>query len=236
MLKTWLETKKQNPNLPKTSLTNQLKHAFAKAGLKVPLTFTPDKMSHSSKGIKVFPDQTNDPQQAYKDLLKDIEEALEIETLDLSQNESLLQVVEAKVGLNSLLSSSSLKSIRSLNLSNCGLTHLPDLTSLRFLETVDLSNNSLTSCRDLVNSNLRSLNIEGNPIEEVTINPDKFTSLVTLTIGSSKTRFISFDLIRKMSDEVLELNVSKCYHDNLLLPPSAVFGDRQRLGCYMEAL
>ena len=236
MLKTWLETKKQNPNVSKISLTNQLKHAFAKASLKVPLTFTPDKMSHSSKGIKVFLDQTSDPQQACKDLLKDIEEALEIETLDLSHNETLLHVVEAKVGLNSLLSLSSLKSIRSLNLSNCSLRDLPDLACLQFLETVDLSNNSLTSCWDLENSHLRSLNIEGNPIEDVTINPNKFPSLEKLTIGSLVSRFISFDLIRKMNDEVLELNVSERYHDNLLLPPpAAVFGDRQKLECYMEA-
>ena len=221
MLKAWLETKTQNPKLSKMSLTNQMKHAFAKAGLKVDLTLTPDKLSHSSKDIKVFSDQTNDPQQAYKDLLQTIEDALEIETLDLSHNESLLQVVEAKVGLDSLLSLSSLKSIRSLDLSNCSLRELPDLASLRFLEIVDLSNNLLTSCRDLENSNLRSLNIEGNPIEDVTINPDKSLSLVTLTIGSPNTRFISLDLIRKMRDEILELNVSKRYHDNLSCPSSS---------------
>ena len=217
------------------TLTHQLKHAFAKAGLKVDLTLTPDKLSHTSKDIKVFPDQTNDPQQAYKDLLKNIEESPQIKTLDLSQNETLLQVVEDKVGLDSFLSLSPLKSIRSLNLSNCGLRHIPDLTSFRFLENVDLSNNSLASCRDLQNSNLRSLNIEGNPIEDVTINPNKSPSLETLTIGSSNTRFISFDLIRKMGDEVLQLNVSERYRDNLLLPTPDIIRSPIKLQSFLRS-
>ena len=96
------------------------------------------------------------------------------------------------------------ETLQSLQLVDCNLKFAFDLSNLPNLVELDVSQNKINSLQQFnKNSSLISLNIQRNPLEDVGINMKNFVQLRILKIGSSTTKYVSFNLLRRMADELL---------------------------------
>ena len=146
MLKLWLETKKQNPDVSDLSLIYQLTKAFAKAGINVDLPRTSDESLPSSSQVR--PDtagQTVDPKQTYPDSVSSTKTVLSIGDVDLSHKGPLVLEIENRGVVKSLLLATTLSSIKTLDPPEFILSKMSDLPSLDKLRTLDLRGNKITT-------------------------------------------------------------------------------------------
>ncbi len=134
-------------------------------------------------------------------------------------------------------------SLTSLELSNCNLYWCPALTNFPLLKHFDFSHNTLKNGSyydgafrtDLKPPHpLETLNLSGNPIEEISIAMKSFPYLRQLTCGSDATHFISFALLaaagqtqRSGARASLVINVpdSDVFKKTLLVPAAQMLGD-----------
>ena len=106
------------------------------------------------------------------------------------------------------LNSVSCKNIQTLSLSHCNLQLMPNLKDMSQLEFLDLSSNSFaTICFEEVMSSLNTLNLSGNPINTIDFSDSVIPNLRLIIIGSPRTRFISREVLKKVSQKTLILKV-----------------------------
>ena len=134
--------------------------------------------------------------------------------------------------LRNLLHEPNLANIKKLFLDNCALTFLPNVTHLESLEVLDISYNAIS---DLDYKNLPScikeLNMTGNPIEVISVDPEVLESwqigdtredAVIIRCGSKYTKFISFELLKLVQTDELQIEVKSAFRDTLLMPPYSI--------------
>ena len=117
------------------------------------------------------------------------------------------------------LSSVSLKNIRTLTLSHCNLQLMPNFTDMLQLKCVDLSSNRFaTICFEEAMPSLNTLNVSGNPISTIDFSDSVIPNLRLIIIGSPRTRFISREILKKVSQKTLILKVASEYRQYLWGP------------------
>ena len=117
------------------------------------------------------------------------------------------------------LNSVSLKNIQTLTLSHCNLHLMPNLKDMSQLKFMDLSSNSFaTICFEEIMASLNTLNVSGNPINTIDYSDSVIPKLRLITVGSPRTRFISREILKKVSQKTLILKVVPEYRQNLWGP------------------
>ena len=113
----------------------------------------------------------------------------------------------------------SIKNIKTLNVSHCNLNVLPDLKYLDSLERLILADNNLTDLSTLKLGHLEHIDIRLNPIEMVQINFDQCPKVKKIEVGSKELRFLAVEVLQKLSDGQLDVNLDEKYKQNMILPP-----------------
>ena len=115
-------------------------------------------------------------------------------------------------------SSKTFRKVLSLTLDNCGIHELPIISGIETLKHLSLSDNHLYEFPVFQMPTVQSLDVKGNPIEEIDFDIDAFPQLTTLTFGSEKTRFITVRVLNQFRIGKLNLFVPEEYRGHLLQP------------------
>ena len=138
--------------------------------------------------------------------------------LDLSEQGEIFGDMP-KDDVTAVLESDCLQHLRHLKLKNCDLRNLPKLKIFDSLETLDISDNFLDTF-DLYSDSetqLRHLNIDGNPLERIEIDVENLPHLEVLKCGSVSTKYISIPILERHL-RGMSLEIEQKYRASLLLP------------------
>ena len=130
---------------------------------------------------------------------------------------------QTSTGFMSYLGIPMFVNLQTLDLSNVGLESIPDVAHFQNLVTYVLNDNNISSNgNQFLHTNLRCLEIAGNPIQKVDFDvTNKVKHLVSITLGSKTTKFIGGSILDKAtkSDKGLHIKVSQ--HGEKLIVPLA---------------
>ena len=122
-----------------------------------------------------------------------------------------------------------------LSLTKVSLKLLPDLSSLSNLWNVDLRFNNIRELNQkFLPCSLRKLNVQGNPILSLHVDPDRFPNLAELGCGSPDTHYVTTPILKKVHDGDLNLLVPDDLKEHLYLPPPTVFEDPGQMIEYID--
>ena len=117
------------------------------------------------------------------------------------------------------LSCVSLKNTITLVLSSCKLEALPTFDSAQNLKKLDLQLNNFTSLpTDQAFSSLETLNVIGNPLQELDFDNRTFPELKLVMFGSDQTWIVSRRVLSRYAEGGLDLLVPDDYTKRLLFP------------------
>ena len=117
------------------------------------------------------------------------------------------------------LSCVDLKNTVTLVLSSCELEALPPFDSAQNLKNLDLKKNRFTSLpTGQVFSSLETLNVIGNPLQELDFDNGAFPELKLVMFGSDQTWIVSRRVLSRYSEGGLDLFVPDDYRKRLLFP------------------
>ena len=124
-----------------------------------------------------------------------------------------------------------------LHLKHCKLKTVFDIACFPNLSELYLSNNKIKFLdqfnQDTPNSfPLKRLCIDENPIKEIKINFKVFIKLTSLRLGSQKTKYISFAILKRAGKGELKIEVLPQYKKNLVFYPSA--GGQDAMNRYVD--
>ena len=112
-----------------------------------------------------------------------------------------------------------LRHIHSLKLSGCGIREIPKFSSMSCLIYLNLHDNLFQRMPELINTpRLEILDVTKNPIEVIDFSPDTFPKMNQLSLGSKRTKFITFRVLHTVNDNGLRIKVPVDYSDYLVAP------------------
>ena len=188
-----------------------------------------------NKQIKFTPSEIVDPNQRYEVLRWLIDQEY-MDSLDLSNQVDLFEVIDQNGGIDSLLALPKLQRLLSLNMAGVGLTTLPDVSSLVLLQDLDLSHNLISDVHSLTHNNLKSIVIHNNRFECLNFNPLNLPELQNAIFGSVSTRFVSFAILEKSCAGDVHLGVIDEYQERLVLPSyNILHGNPEDLFSYVHS-
>ena len=113
--------------------------------------------------------------------------------------------------------------LKELYLKDCGLTRMFSLRYVPTLRELDIRENNIDSMRQFYDVDkahpLEKLSIIGNPIEEINIKVNCFERLKELQVGSKVTKYINFNVLKRVAAGFLSIDVPKVCQKYLLLCP-----------------
>ena len=138
--------------------------------------------------------------------------------LDLSYQYEIFGDMAEK-DMTAVLESDCLQHLRHLTLKNCDLKKVPKLKIFNMLHSLDLSDNYLTTfeLNSESKSQLRHLNVIGNPLERIEIDVGNLPHLEVLKCGSPATKYISIPVLERCMRN-MSLEIPPQYRGSLLLP------------------
>ena len=128
--------------------------------------------------------------------------------------------------LSQICNHESLRFLSEICLRDCGLAQLPSWQILENLTQADVSGNDLTTIPP--SSSLQSLDLTRNKISFLSFSHEQFPGLRSVKAGSISLMYVSFDLLKRNC-----LTVEEEYQQFLVMPPEAVFKDKEKLSSYL---
>ncbi len=134
--------------------------------------------------------------------------------------------------------------LEKLALRDCSLgqTQIEFLNELSLLQELDVSNNNIEVFPVLKLEKLRKLEVQENPMETIDVvvrvaaqeneadaAMTNLPSLKTIVCGSQRTKFVSFPILKLVSEGKLTLQVLGEYQDKLVFPTHTILTDKRAL-------
>ena len=130
----------------------------------------------------------------------------------------------------------SLKNIKTLDISHCNVTNLPDLKHLDSLERLLLIDNNVTDLSTLKLSHLEYIDVRQNPIKMVHIDFCQCPKLTLIEAGSDETRYLSVEVLKRLSDGQVKVKLEEANKKNIMLPPQHLVRkglEKKEIGQYL---
>ena len=121
--------------------------------------------------------------------------------------------------LNSIWHGSNLRTLTSLDISQCDLDSLPDIAHLEHLKTLVATDNNFADISTLKQKHLEEIDVTGNPIENTRIVFDYCPTLKKITLGSLSTHTISLNILYRIVSHDLDVVIDARYKESVLIPP-----------------
>ena len=140
--------------------------------------------------------------------------------------------------IQSILLIEKIKTLETLNLSNCSLSEWPSVNHLSSLKRLNLSRNTKLNSKGLALlelPKLEELNITRCPINSLNIHPmTSKSSKLRLIIGSKETRYITMSLLKRIQTGKINLEVIEDFQKQLMFPPFKCFENMEELAKFIE--
>ena len=162
--------------------------------------------------------------------------------IEYGPNLSELDISGIKVTLDQIqctLLIDKLRTIETLNLSNCSLSEWPlVINQLSCLKCLNLSRNTNLNSKGLPLlelPKLEELNITHCPINSLSIHPmTSKSSKLLIIIGSKETRYITMSLLNRIQTGKVKLEVIEDFRKQLMFPPFKCFENLNELSKFIE--
>ena len=115
------------------------------------------------------------------------------------------------------------------NLSGNDLRAPPNCSNMPNLNSLDISSNDILSLEKLESKCLRHLIVHGNPFHVLDFDPEKLPSLIEVTFGSAKCKFVRFRIVEKASVGKIDLRITSQGEQNLMFPRPQIMSNQEKL-------
>ena len=102
------------------------------------------------------------------------------------------------------------------------------------MQSLNLNDNEITNLKRIGSNSIRELKLQRNPIEEVNWEDSVLNCLKSLYIGSNMTKFIGHKVLKRKSENKLDIYVANKYKDTLLCPTYSVLKNNDELNSYLK--
>ena len=128
-----------------------------------------------------------------------------------------------------------LHKLTNISLKDCCLAEIPNMSAMPSLDIINVSDNNIRELSEnVLPTSMKKVFVDGNPIQCIRLDYEKYPNLVFIQCGSQYTEYIITPLVDRVFRANLKIVVPSNYKPYFCMPPSIVFGDTGLLSSYVQ--